>query len=475
MMGLYRPLSAALTPWARHVLRRRERRGKEEAERLTERMGQPGRPRPDGPLVWIHAASVGEALSTLPVIERIASRDKAPHVLVTTGTVTSARLMADRLPDRAFHQYVPVDCAPWVTAFLDHWRPDAALWTESELWPNLVTQTAARDIPMALINARLSRRSFRRWRRLPWLGKPLVRAFRLIAAESAASAERYAKLGGREVIAPGNIKHAAAPLPVDDMELVGMRSAVGGRPLWVAASTHPGEEKLVADAHRIIRRRHQQLLTIIVPRHPERGAAVAADVAADDITLAQRSKTQMPGTTTGIYIADTLGELGLFYRLAEIVFVGGTLAAKGGQNPIEPAMLDSAILHGPSVENFADIFDALATAGGSFPVADAPGLAAAVMRLLDSRDALNLATAAARTVADGERHVIDRLMDHLHPFLDEALVAASRPPRSDGPASGQTTGQTTGQTSGQTSGAPAVPADSGPANDTSPEAGNAGT
>jgi 3-deoxy-D-manno-octulosonic-acid transferase len=453
MMRLYRPLSAALTPWARHVLRRRERRGKEEAERLPERMGQPGRPRPDGPLIWIHAASVGEALSTLPVVERIARRDRAPHVLVTTGTVTSARLMADRLPDRAFHQYVPVDCAPWVTAFLDHWRPDAALWTESELWPNLVTQTGARGIPMALINARLSRRSFRRWRRLPWLGKPLVRAFRLIAAESTASAERYTKLGGREVVAPGNIKHAAAPLPVDDMELVGMRSAVGGRPLWIAASTHPGEEKLVAEAHRAIRRRHQQLLTIVVPRHPERGAAVMADLAADDITLAQRSKTQMPGATTGIYVADTLGELGLFYRLAEIVFVGGTLAPKGGQNPIEPAMLDSAILHGPSVENFADIFDALTTAGGSFPVADASALAAAVMRLLDSRDALNLATAAARAVAEGERHVIDRLMNHLYPFLDDALAASARPQRPDGSASGPVSGA--------------------PVNDTAPEGGDA--
>ena len=429
MMGVYTRLSRALTPMARLVLRRRLRRGKEDETRLPERRGQASRPRPEGKLVWIHAASVGEALSTLPVVECILAHDAGVYVLVTTGTVTSARLMAGRLPERATHQYIPVDCAPWVAAFLDHWRPDAALWTESELWPNLVTFTAARDIPMALINARLSRRSYRRWRRLPWIGRRLVGAFSLIAAESTASAERYRKLGGREVVMPGNVKHAAAPLPVDDMELVGMRSAVGGRPIWVAASTHPGEEKQVAAAHRLIRRRRQDLLTIVVPRHPERGAEVIEAVAADDITVAQRSRNQMPGATTGIYVADTLGELGLFYRLAEVVLVGGTLVDKGGQNPIEPAMLDSAILHGPNVENFADIFAALGDAGGAFPVTGPDSLAAAVLRLLDRRDALDAATAAARGVADRERRVIDRLMTHLAPFLDSALGARASLPR----------------------------------------------
>ena len=421
LMGLYRLLSTWAMPYARRALRRRERRGKEEEPRLAERMGQPSLPRPEEPLVWFHASSVGEALSTLPVVARICSGHPTVHVLVTTGTVTSAKLMADRLPERAFHQYVPVDCAPWVTAFLDHWRPDVALWTESELWPNLVTLTAARGVPMAMINARLSQRSYRRWRWMPWIGKPMVGAFDLIAAESEASAARYRKLGGVNVVAPGNIKHAAAPLPVDDMELVAMRSAVGGRPIWVAASTHAGEDKVIADAHRLIRRRYQQLLTIIVPRHPERGDALMVDIRADDVTIAQRSQGQAPEATTGIYVADTLGELGLFYRLAEIVFVGGSLVRRGGQNPIEPAMLDSVILHGPSVENFDDIFGALAEAGGAFPVADAPGLAAAVLRLLDTRDALNLATAGARSVADGERNVIDRLMTHLDPFLADAL------------------------------------------------------
>ncbi len=443
MMALYRSLSGMMTPYARRLLRRRERRGKEEAARLPERMGRASIARPAGPLVWIHASSIGEVLSTLPVVERICAAHPAAHVLVTTGTVTSARLIADRLPARAFHQYVPLDCAPWVMAFLDHWRPDAALWTESELWPNLVTFTAARNIPMAMINARLSRRSYRRWRWLPWMSRRLVSAFSLIAAESEASAARYRKLGGVLVVAPGNIKHAAAPLPVDDMELVAMRSTVGGRPIWVAASTHPGEEKVIAAAHRLICRRYQQLLTIIVPRHPERGAQLADEIAADDVTFARRSRGQAPGTTTGIYVADTLGELGLFYRLAEIVFVGGSLVRRGGQNPLEPAMLDSAILHGPSVENFADIFDALKAAGGAFPVAGAEDLAAAVLRFLDNRDALNLATAGARGVADGERNVIDRLMAHLGPFLDAALTPPTDPkpctPAMPGAAAGSST------------------------------------
>lgn len=428
MLTPYRKISGWLTPVARWKLRQRLNRGKEDADRLQERHGNPSRPRPDGPLAWIHAASVGEALSTLPLIDRILAEHETLQVMLTTGTVTSARLMAERLPARAFHQYAPVDCAPWVERFLDHWRPEVALWVESELWPNLVTLTAARGVPMTLVNARMSAASFKRWRRMPWLARPMISAFGTVLAQTSSSAERFRRLGAQQVEVTGNIKNAAEPLPVDDMELVAMRSAIGGRTLWVAASTHPGEETTVVAAHRIIRRKTPDLLTVIVPRHPERGAELAARLSEDDISFARRGRQQVPAPETGIYLADTLGELGLFYRLGAVVFVGGSLIRHGGQNPLEPALLDSALLHGPNVENFEDIFRAMDEAGGAIEVRDAESLAAGALSFLTDLEARREAIAAARKVATAERHVLDRAMALLGPFVAAALTEDARAP-----------------------------------------------
>ena len=418
MQRLYRVLTVLATPLIALYLVRRRWAGKEDPERFPERLGRAGAERPEGRLVWIHGASVGEALSALPLVERILETDPALHVLVTTGTVTSARLMAERLPARSLHQYVPIDRPDAVRGFLDHWRPDLALWIESEFWPNLLADTQARGVPMILVNGRMSDRSYRRWMLMRGVIRRLLGGFALCLAQSENDAERLRALGASEVLAVGNLKSAAAALPVQAAALDELRTAVGPRPLWLAASTHAGEETLAAASHRALASAHPGLLTIIAPRHPERGPTIAADLRNLGLTVARRSAGDAITEHTDIYIADTLGELGLFYRLAAIAFVGGSLVPHGGHNPLEPARLDCAIIHGPHMANFAAFADAFAAAHGALVVDDGEGLTAAVGELLDNAGERRRYSAAARAVAEAEAGVLECIAAALAPYLD---------------------------------------------------------
>jgi 3-deoxy-D-manno-octulosonic-acid transferase len=396
-------------------LLQRQRRGKEDRERFHERLGQAKLPRPDGPLIWLHAASVGEAQSVLTLIARL--RTERPHIrlLVTTGTVTSARLLRDRLPPGAFHQYVPVDRPLWVARFLDHWRPDLALWVESELWPNMIAETQRRGIPMVLLNGRMSAKSFAGWQRARSLVRPLLAGFALCFAQSSVEAARFARLGARQVRTPGNLKYAADPLPAAANELAALRSAIGARPVWLAASTHAGEEAIIVAAHRILARTRPDLLTIIVPRHAARGAALAREL---DIVIARRAAKEPITDKTAVYLADTMGELGLFYRAAPVVFVGGSLVAHGGQNVLEPARQDCAIVHGPHMWNFQEIVSEMYRVEATREVADAESLAREVEVLLADPAAHARRAAAARGVADAHRGVLDRVLGEMAPLLD---------------------------------------------------------
>jgi 3-deoxy-D-manno-octulosonic-acid transferase len=410
MLALYRALTDAGLPLIRLALARRMRRGREDPARFAERMGESSRPRPAGPLVWIHAASVGEALSTLPLVDRLLAGDKRA-VLVTTGTVTSARLLAERLPPGAIHQYVPVDRAAWVTRFLDHWRPDLVLWMESEFWPNMLGGIARRRIPAVLVNARLSPRSTARWRRVPGIIRRLLATFTLCLAQSEGDAAALRALGATNVRMPGNLKFAAAPLPCDEGELARLRASLGARPCWLAASTHAGEEEMVAAARR------NGALTIVVPRHPQRGPEIAAGLRARGLRVALRSAGAAPDGED-VYVADTMGELGLFFRLAPVVFMGGSLVPHGGQNLLEPARLGSAMLHGPHMTNFRDITREMDEAGGALEVRDAAGLGEAVAALLADPARRARMTDAAARIAAGKARVLDEIMAAIAPYLD---------------------------------------------------------
>lgn len=414
--GLYRCASDAAGPVIAAMLDRRRAKGKEDPDRLDERRGIASVPRPGGPLVWIHAASVGEAVSMLSLADRLA-RSPGLRLLITTGTVTSARLLAGRMPAGAIHQYVPVDRIGWVRSFLDHWRPDLALWVESELWPNLVRETRRRRIPMLLVNARMSERSFRRWRWAPGLARDLLAGFDLCLAQSETAAGRLAALGAANVRTVGNLKFAADPLPADGAETARLAAAIGDRPRWLAVSTHAGEEEAAAAVHRAVARRHHGLLTIIVPRHPARGPAILRDLKKDGLAVALRSAGEPISADTDIYLADGMGELGLFFSVAEVVFVGGSLVGHGGHNPIEPARLGCAVLFGPHMGNFATIAAAFLAAGAARQVADPPALAHAVDEMLAAPDARAAAIAAGAALAADNQRVLDRVMDALAPYL----------------------------------------------------------
>jgi 3-deoxy-D-manno-octulosonic-acid transferase len=429
---LYRAATWPLAPLALVYLKRRCKQGKEDALRLRERQGVPGAVRPQAALVWIHAASVGEATAMLALIERLLETRPTLEILVTTGTVTSARLLEGRLPARAHHQFVPADLPRWVARFLDHWRPDLAIWVESELWPNLVLATPGRGIPMALVNARLSARSFARWQRWPRLIGPMLGAFSLCLAQDEEQAGRFRRLGAREVGVVGDLKATAAALPVDRRQLTELAGRIKERPRWLAASTHAGEEEIAARVHHQVSVNHPGLLTIIVPRHPARGDALQEMLTARGLSVARRSHSEPITGQTDVYLGDTMGELGLFYRLAGIAFVGGSLVAKGGHNPFEAARLGCAVLLGLDTRNCANLALELTAAGAAETVSDPDELARAVAALLDDPPLRTKRAAAGRRVADAGPGILEAVLERLAPWLDVLAPERSfvEPPRS---------------------------------------------
>jgi 3-deoxy-D-manno-octulosonic-acid transferase len=419
-LAAYLGLSARANGLARRKLGKRLAAGKEDPKRWTERLGEASLPRPPGPVVWLHAASVGEAMSILGLVRRLGADRPDLSMLVTTGTQSSAQVIADRLPPRTCHQYIPVDTRAAVTRFLDHWRPDLAVWTESEFWPRLIFETHRRSIPMLLINARMSQASFHNWRWARGMASALLRRFAHVLAQEAETAGYLTRLGlpADRIEVAGTLKEGAAPLPCDEADRVRLASQIGTRPVWLAASTHPGEETQVARSHAEVLRRSRRLLLILAPRHPERGEEIAADLAADGWSVARRSQGAVPEPHVQIYLADTLGEMGLWYRLAPVSFLGGSLVPIGGHNPFEPAALGSAIVHGPHIRNFADIYSRLETAGGARAVTDSETLAVAVTELLAPDRAAEMAR-AAWDVSSAGAEVTERTMRLLLNSLPE--------------------------------------------------------
>jgi 3-deoxy-D-manno-octulosonic-acid transferase len=420
--GGYALLGRLATPLVRRHLRQRLARGKEEAGRLGERLGQAGVTRPPGPLIWIHGASVGEAQSALPLIERLRRDWPGFAILVTSGTVTSAKLMATRLPAGVIHQYVPVDLPSAVTAFLDHWQPQIGLIVESEFWPNLLRGAAARGTRLVLLNGRVSADSYRGWRRARPLIAELLGCFSLITARAPEDRDHLLALGAGQVASPGDLKAAAPPLTADPAELARLQEAVKGRALWLAASTHAGEERIAGETHRALKARIPGLLTLLAPRHPSRARAIRRELEALGLKVACRSQGDPIVADTDVYLADTIGELGLWLRLAEIVFVGGSLVAHGGQNLLEPAKLDCAILAGPHTANFARLAAEMTAAGALRAVGGPAALTAAVADLQAQPAERQALAAAARRYAEAQAGVLERVMEALAPLLQESIA-----------------------------------------------------
>ena len=349
----YRLLSRMATPLAPVLLRQRMLRGKEDPKRMAERLGYTSIPRPDGTLIWIHGVSVGESLAALPLIE-VLIRKPGRRILLTSGTVSSAQVLHQRLPPGVLHQFAVVDTPGAVRRFLDHWRPQIALFIDSEIWPNALIEAKRRNVLLALVNGRMSERSFTSWYRARRSAAVLMSSYDLCLVQDARTAERLRLLGAAQVEVTGSLKADAPVLPADPAALDSLRQAIGARPVFLAAQTHPGEETTIFAVDDRLRQTFPQLLTIIVPRHPDRGAELLSQ--SGSRPTARRARGELPGPDTAIYLADTMGELGLFYRVARLAFVGGSLVPHGGQNPLEPARLGCPLLAGPFTENFADAY-----------------------------------------------------------------------------------------------------------------------
>jgi 3-deoxy-D-manno-octulosonic-acid transferase len=421
-LRVYQRLSAAAVPLTPVMIKRRLKQGKEDPARIDERRGVTKDVRPHGPLVWIHGASVGEVLAATGLIERLRALNL--RILLTSGTVTSADIATKRFPPDVIHQYVPYDSPRYVARFLDHWQPSLALFIESDLWPNLILSSAARRLPMVLVNGRMSHRSFPRWRRMSGTIEALLAAFEVCLVRSDVDAERFAALGSRNVVITGNLKLDVQAPPADNARLERLMSVTRGRPVIVAASTHAGEEEILAEVHRELAGYFPSLLTVIVPRHPSRGEAIAAMVVASGLHVGLRSHEQLPTATTDIYVADTMGELGLFYRLAPIVFIGGSLVEHGGQNPIEAIKLGAAIVHGPHVFNFTDVYDALDSAGGAKQAETRQALVKQIGQWLAAPAARQASVAAAARVVDQLGGALDRTLSALEPYLLQLRLEA---------------------------------------------------
>ena len=416
-LAAYRVATGLLEPLAPALLKRRAARGKEAPARVGERLGHPSRPRPDGTLVWLHGASVGESLSLLPLIEALAAQRPDLTLLVTSGTVTSAELLARRLPASAIHQYVPVDAPKVAERFLDHWRPSLAVFVESELWPNLLLGAKARGCRLALVGARISQTSADGWHRTPRAARTLLGAFDLILAQDGDSRARLQALGA-VVTGELDLKQAAAPLPYDEAALAALAFPLRNRPVLVAASTHPGEDEMIAEA--FAHTATPPALLILVPRHPARASQVAAALTGQGLSHARRSLGEPLRSDVQVYLADTLGELGLFFRVAQAVVMGGSLTRDiGGHNPLEPARFGLPVITGADVANFRETYAGLANAGAAVMVDGQAALTEAVTGLMADPGLARQMGQRAKLYADLGDHALGVALDALTPLLPQ--------------------------------------------------------
>lgn len=430
ILPAYRFLTQRSMKPLERLLERRLKQGKEDANRLNERKGYAGSPRPEGKLIWIHAASVGESQSALILINRLLTKIKNVHILITTGTVTSADVMNKNLPKGVVHQYYPLDHPAWVDSFLKHWQPDIALWMESELWPNMLKALKSQNIPAVLINARLSDKSFALWKIFKKDVQIILNTFRTVLCQTPLDEKRFIDLGvpQKNIHVTDNLKYSATNLPYNEDDLKRLTGHILQRPVWVYASTHDGEEQLACHTHEIVKNALPDLLTIIVPRHPHRRDEIAKTCARYNLNTVFRGegkKKKLPAYDTDIYVADTMGELGLFYRVAPLACIGRSFSKDGGggHNPIEAAQLDCAVLHGPHVQFQQQIYDDMDDAGAALEMHRPQYLIETVRTLLSTNKILKEQQKRAREFAASKTAVIDRVWNHLSPILlDTGLI-----------------------------------------------------
>lgn len=418
MIKFYRFLTSALKPVIYLYLLKRKFAGKEDSKRFKEKFGKAATSRPKGKLIWIHGASVGESLSALPLIDKISKEYPDINILLTTGTVSSAKLVANKLPNNAIHQFIPVDTAGAVKKFLNHWSPDLSLWLESELWPNLLSLTSQK-CPIITINARMSDASFKKWQRFPSIAKTILNYFDLTLAQSQDDANKFKKLGTKKVKYLGNIKYGNPALEANPKKMGELITQIGDKTVFLAASTHSNEEYMIAKIHKSLKEKHPQLFTIIVPRHPKRTTDILNDISDLELNVSVRKKKDKINENTDIYIANTMGELGIFYRLSTLVFIGGSLVPHGGQNLLEPAKLDCVILLGKHTFNFAEITNEFLERKATIQVNDDKELKNELAKLLENSDLQQSYIENSKELVSEKYKILDNYFNELSVYINK--------------------------------------------------------
>lgn len=419
-IGIYNTLVRTLYPIViRRYIEKRKKMGKEDVKRFNERVGRPTKPRPAGRLIWLHGASVGESISMLPLINRLLEIYPDAHVMVTTGTTTSAEVMAKRLPERAFHQYLPIDNPVFAARFIRHWQPTIALWFESEFWPGMLSTIKRRNIPLILINGRISNKSFKRWQQFDFVIKEILDCFTACLGQSEEDAYRLRALGAKDAMCLGNLKYAGLPIPVDEEKKKEIQDEIGERPVWLVSSTHSDEEAKIGRYLKELSAKHEGLLTIIAPRHPTRGVEIR-DILQDKYHLktALRSANEKIQPETEVYIADTIGEMGIWYELCPIVFIGGSLIPHGGQNFMEPSRCRDAVIVGPHMHNFTDAVNRAKRADGIIQVDETVDLIDMVDQLLSNKELLEAKRSLAYNWATSEAKVLDGIAEKIQGYME---------------------------------------------------------
>ena len=399
-------------------IEKRKKNGKEDIKRFNERLGKAVLPRPKGRLIWMHGASVGESVSMLPLIRKLLDIYPDLNILVTTGTVTSAEIMAKRLPERAFHQYFPLEHPLYAARFIRHWKPNLVLWFESEFWPCMLSTIKKRNIPLILVNGRISNKSFRRWQQFEFAIHPILDCFTLCLGQSDEDTARLQILGAKQTASLGNLKYAGLPLPVDEMKKASLKEQMQGRPAWLVSSTHDDEESKIGRFLKDLENTVPNLITVIVPRHPERGVEIKDKLEHDyGLHVSLRSKNEPITKETEVYVADTIGELGIFYELIDIVFIGGSLIAHGGQNFMEPSRYRDATIVGPHMFNFSDAMNRARRVNAIIEVNDVLELIDIVKKLLTTPALLEEKRTLAYNWATSEAKVLDGIVDKIQLYM----------------------------------------------------------
>lgn len=417
---IYNTLISILYPIVikRYIKKRREK-GKEDLKRFHERLGRPQLKRPDGRLIWFHGASVGESISMLPLINKLLEIYPESHIMVTTGTTTSADIMSKRLPERAFHQYLPIDNPFFTTRFVRHWHPDLVLWFESDFWPAMLSSIKRKNIPLVLVNGRISNKSFKRWQQFDFISKELLGCFTFCLGQSEEDAYRLRVLGARDSMCLGNIKFAGLPIPVDENKKIEITNQINGRPVWCVSATHEDEECKIGRFLKKLGETIPGLLTIIAPRHPNRGSEIKQKLIENyGLNIALRSAGEPITAETEVYLADSIGEMGIWYNLCPLVFIGGSLIPHGGQNFMEPSRMRDAVVVGPHMHNFTEAMSRAKKADAIMQVNDVLELEELITSLLTNKELLEAKRSLAYNWAIGEAKVLDGIVEKVKGYID---------------------------------------------------------